>query len=307
MFKKLLFATTASPGCDNAAKVAFDLEMKWEAKLLILHVMGVPGRSFSLQFTDVRTGQREDINPDYVEWVKEEMNNTYGKLLEDSNASIVTAIGDPYREILRLARKEDVDMIIMGAHAREEDVGATKHRSVAGSTMRKVAKAARCAVVVVNRPCTTCWRLFSNIVVGTDFSKASFSAFLWAFKLAREVGAKLHIFNAIDITAEGLTLPAGQTTIEQRIKEARRRIEQTYIPKLQGYDKYSMEVWEGIPYVEILKFARDRQADLIVMAHHTREIDPEEAELGSTVEQVVLRAACPVASVTHPDKVADLV
>lgn len=307
MFKKLLFATTASPGCDNAAKVAFDLEMKWEAKLLILHVMGVPGRSFSLQFTDVRTGQREDISPDYVEWVKEEMNNTYGKLLEDSNASIVTAIGDPYREILRLARKEDVDMIIMGAHSREEDVGATKHRSVAGSTMRKVAKAARCAVVVVNRPCTTCWRLFSNIVVGTDFSKASFSAFLWAFKLAREVGAKLHIFNAIDITAEGLTLPAGQTTIEQRVKEARRRIEQTYIPKLQGYDKYSMEVWEGIPYVEILKFARDRQADLIVMAHHTREIDPEEAELGSTVEQVVLRAACPVASVTHPDKVADLV
>lgn len=307
MFKKLLFATTASPVCDNAAKVAFDLEMKWEAKLLILHVMGVPGRSFSLQFTDVRTGQREDISPDYVEWVKEEMNNTYGKLLEDSNASIVTAIGDPYREILRLARKEDVDMIIMGAHSREEDVGATKHRSVAGSTMRKVAKAARCAVVVVNRPCTTCWRLFSNIVVGTDFSKASFSAFLWAFKLAREVGAKLHIFNAIDITAEGLTLPAGQTTIEQRVKEARRRIEQTYIPKLQGYDKYSMEVWEGIPYVEILKFARDRQADLIVMAHHTREIDPEEAELGSTVEQVVLRAACPVASVTHPDKVADLV
>jgi nucleotide-binding universal stress UspA family protein len=307
MFKKLLFATTASPGCDNAAKVAFDLEMKWEAKLLILHVMGVPGRSFSLQFTDVRTGQREDISPDYVEWVKEEMNNTYGKLLEDSNASIVTAIGDPYREILRLARKEDVDMIIMGAHSREEDVGATKHRAVAGSTMRKVAKAARCAVVVVNRPCTTCWRLFSNIVVGTDFSKASFSAFLWAFKLAREVGAKLHIFNAIDITAEGLTLPAGQTTIEQRVKEARRRIEQTYIPKLQGYDKYSMEVWEGIPYVEILKFARDRQADLIVMAHHTREIDPEEAELGSTVEQVVLRAACPVASVTHSDKVADLV
>jgi len=306
MFKKLLFATTASPVCDNAAKVAFDLEMKWEAKLLILHVMGVPGRSFSLQFTDVRTGQREDINPDYVEWVKEEMNNTYGKLLEDSNASIVTAIGDPYREILRLARKEDVDMIIMGAHSREEDVGATKHRSVAGSTMRKVAKAARCAVVVVNRPCTTCWRLFSNIVVGTDFSKASFSAFLWAFKLAREVGAKLHIFNAIDITAEGLTLPAGQTTIEQRIKEARRRIEQTYIPKLQGYDKYSMEVWEGIPYVEILKFARDRQADLIVMAHHTREIDPEEAELGSTVEQVVLRSSCPVASVNHPDKVAEL-
>jgi nucleotide-binding universal stress UspA family protein len=306
MFKKLLFATTASPVCDNAAKVAFDLEMKWEAKLFILHVLGVPGRSFSLQFTDVRTGEREEISQDYVEWVKEEMNNTYGTLLEDSNAQIVTAIGEAHREILRLARKEDVDMIIMGAHTRAEDVGATRHRSVAGATLRKVAKAARCAVVVVNRPCTTCWRLFSNIVVGTDFSKASLSAFLWAFKLAREVGAKLHIFHSIDVTAGAFSLPTGQTDIEQRLKEARRRIEQTYVPKMQGYDNYTIEVWEGIPYVEILKFARERQGDLIVMAHHAREIDPEEAELGSTVEQVVLRSSCPVASVNHPDKVAEL-
>lgn len=306
MFKKLLFATTASPVCDNAAKVAFDLEMKWEAKLLILHVLGLPGRGFNLQFTDVRTGEREDLSQDYIDWVKEELNNTYGKLLEESNASILTAIGEPHREILRLARKENVDMIIMGAHSREEDIGATRHRAIAGSTMRKVAKAARCAVVIVNRPCTTCWRLFSNIVVGIDFSKASESAFLWAYKLASEVGAKLHIFHAIDITAEGLTLPTGQTAIEQRLKEARKRIEQHLIPKLKGYDKYSIEVWEGIPYVEILKFARERQGDLIVMAHHAREVDVEEAELGSTVEQVVLRASCPVASVNHPDKVADL-
>ena len=120
MFKKLLFATTASPVCDNAAKVAFDLEMKWEAKLFILHVLGAPGRSFSLHFTDVRTGEREEISQDYVDWVKEEMQNTYGTLLEDSNARIVTAVGDTHREILRLARKEDVDMIIMGAHTRED-------------------------------------------------------------------------------------------------------------------------------------------------------------------------------------------
>ena len=64
---------------------------------------------------------------------------------------------------------------------------------------------------------------------------------------------------------------------------------------MKGYDNYEIEIWEGIPYVEILKFAREKQGDLIVMAHHTRDIDPEEAQLGSTVEQVVLRAACPVA------------
>ena len=78
-----------------------------------------------------------------------------------------------------------------------------------------------------------------------------------------------------------------------------------YASKLNGYDNYSIEAMEGVPYVEILKYARERQGDLIVMAHHTRRVDPEEAELGSTVEQVVLRSACPVASVNHPDKVAE--
>ena len=180
MFKKLLFATTASPTCDNAAKVAFDLELKWDAKLIILHVFGVPSRGYSPFVTDARTGEAEEPDADYQDWVKEEMKNTYGELLKDSENSVIEAVvGTPHREILRLARKEKVDMIIMGAHTRKEDVGATRYRAIAGSTMQKVAKAARCPVVIISRPCTTCWKLFSNIVVGIDFSKASQYSFLW--------------------------------------------------------------------------------------------------------------------------------
>jgi nucleotide-binding universal stress UspA family protein len=307
MFKKLLFATTASPTCDNAAKVAFDLEMKWDAKLIVLHVLGVPTRGFSPFVTDARTGETEESDSDYIDWVKEEMRNTYGELLKDSeNAVLEAVVGAPHREILRMARKEQVDMIIMGAHTRQEDVGATRHRAIAGSTMQKVAKAARCPVVIISRPCTTCWKLFSNIVIGTDFSKPSEYAFLWAYKLAREVGARLHIFHACDISSGNFGQIQGQNEIENKISAARAKIEKNYLPKMKGYDNYDFEVWEGIPYVEILKFAREKQADLIVMSHHARDVDPEDALLGSTVEQVVLRAACPVTSVHHPDKVADL-
>ena len=307
MFKKLLFATTASPTCDNAAKVAFDLELKWDAQLIVLHVLGVPSRGYSPFVTDVRTGEIEQPDADYIDWVQEEMKNTYADLLKDSENSILEAVvGAPHREILRKARKENVDMIIMGAHTRAEDVGAARYRAIAGSTMQKVAKAARCPVVIISRPCTTCWKLFSNIVVGIDFSKPAEYAFLWASKLAKEVGAKLHIFHACDITSGSFGEIQGQHEIEQKIAAAKDRIEKQYIGKMKGFDNYNIEIWEGIPYVEILKFAREKQGDLIVMAHHTREIDPEKAQLGSTVEQVVLRAACPVASVNHPDKVADL-
>jgi nucleotide-binding universal stress UspA family protein len=303
MFKKILFATTASPVCDNAAKVAFDLELKWDAQLIVLHVLGIPTRGYSPFITDVRTGDVEEIDSDYIAWVKEEMKNTYADLLKGAeNVTLEAAVGMPHREILRKAREENVDLIVMGAHTRPEDVGASRYRSVVGSTMQKVAKGARCPVAIISRPCTTCWKLFSNIVVATDFSKASLSAFLWGYKLAKEVNANLHIFHAVDLetTATGQIKP--QEDIEDRIQTARKKIEKEYLAKVKGFKKYAVEIWEGTPYVEILKFARDRQADLIVMAHHTREIDPEEALLGSTVEQVVLRSSCPVASVNKPDK-----
>lgn len=307
MFKKILFATTASPTCDNAAKVAFDLELKWDAKLIVFHVLGIPSRGYSPFVTDVRTGEIMEPDPDYIEWVKEEMKNTYDKLLADSeNSQIAAAVGVPYREILRKARKENVDLIIMGAHTRQEDVGATRYRDIVGSTMQKVAKSARCPVVIINRPCTTCWKLFSNIVFGTDFSKAADYAYQWAYNLAKEVGAKLHLFHACDINTSAAGVVMGQAEIENKIQEAKAKMEARYISKMNGYDNYDIEVREGIPYIEILKLAREKTGDLIVMAHHTREIDPEKAALGSTVEQVVLRSACPVASVNHPDKVVDL-
>jgi nucleotide-binding universal stress UspA family protein len=308
MFKKILFATTASPVCDNAAKVAFDLELKWDAQLIVFHVLGIPTRGYSPFITDVRTGEEEQIDPDYIEWVREEMKHTYEALLKDTeNIVLDAAVGMPHREILRKARKEDVDLIVMGAHTRPEDVGASRYRNVVGSTMQKVAKGARCPVAIISRPCTTCWKLFSNIVIATDLSKASQAAFLWGYKLAREVNANLHIFHAVDLETTGAGHVKAQEEIENKIKAAREKIDKDYLPKLKGHTKVTVEIWEGTPYVEILKFARERQADLIVMAHHTREIDPEEALLGSTVEQVVLRSACPVASVNRPDKVADMI
>jgi nucleotide-binding universal stress UspA family protein len=306
MFKKILFATTASPTCDNAAKVAFDLELKWEAKLYVFHVFGLTGYGYSPFVTDSRTGEDVRETEDYQAWVIEEMKNTYAKQLEDAPDIVLEAtVGIPHTEILRKARNEKVDLIIMGAHTREEDVGVTRFRSVVGSTMQKVAQAARCPVVIISRPCTTCWRLFSNIVFGTDFSRASDSAFLFAFKLAKEVGAKLHLFHAIDIQFGGAGQTQPQQVIEQKVNEAREKIEKRYVSQMDGFDNYRIEIWEGVPYVEILKFAREKEGDLIVLAHHTKEIDPEKALLGSTVEQVVLRATQPVASVNRSDRVAE--
>ena len=301
MFKKILFATTASPTCDHAAKVAFDLANKYGSKLYVFHVYGIPTRGFSAFATDVRTGDQENFNADYTEWVKEEMKNTYAvQLAKTKNCTVETRAGVPYTEILRFARQEEVDLIIMGAHTREDEIGATRFRSIVGSTMQRVAKSARAPVLIISRPCANCFWYFSNIVFGADFSKASMYAFLFALKVAKEIGCKLYLFHALDLNRSSAGKVDGQEEIEMQIATARKRIEEMYVSQMDGFDNYEIEIWEGIPYVEILKYAREKKADLIAMAHHTRNVDPEEAVLGSTVEQVVLRAASPVASVNHP-------
>ena len=130
------------------------------------------------------------------------------------------------------------------------------------------------------------------------------SAFLFAVKIAREIGCKVHLFHALDLSSAYTGRTPEQDEIERRIAEAKKKMSDLYASKMEGIDVFDIEVWEGIPYVEILKFAREKSADLIIMAHHAKEVDPETAPLGSTVEQVVLRSTCPVASVNHPDKVA---
>jgi nucleotide-binding universal stress UspA family protein len=304
MFNNVLFATTVSPTCNNAANVAFDLAKRYDSTLHTFHVFGIPTRGASPFIVDVRTGEEEYLDEDYTAWVREEIKHTYADQAEGmDNCRIDCTAGVPSTEILRNARRKDADLIIMGAHTRDEDIGAARYRHILGSTMQKVAKSARCPVMIVSRPCNTCFQYFSNIIFGTDFSKASFSAFKWALNVAREIGCKLYLFHAVDLTNIQLGKVEAQEEIEVKVSAAKEKMEKIYVSEMGDFENYEIEIWEGIPYVEILKFARKKSGDLIVMSHHTREVDPEKALLGSTVEQVVLRSACPVASVNHMDKV----
>lgn len=307
MFGKILFATTAKPNSDNAAKVAFDLTFKYEARMYLFHVLGLPTRGFSQIVTDLKSGEEDTVDADYRAWVEEELNNIYTDQMDgmpDGSVVKQLAVGVPATEILRFARLEDVDLIVMGPHNREDDdTASSRVRAVIGNTMREVARRSRCPVLIVNRPCTTCWKLFSNIVFCTDFSKPGDAAFRFAYNTAKEVGAKLYLFHSFDISNALAGVFAGQAEIERKLEQAREQMQAKYIAQMQGYDNYQVDIWEGTPYVEILKYARDKQADLIVMAHHTADVPDEEAEIGSTVEQVVLRSACPVASVNRFGKI----
>ncbi len=192
-------------------------------------------------------------------------------------------------------------MIIMGAHKQIKDVDALRYRNVTGDTLQKVAKSAPCPVLIISRPYSkNLWDL-KNILCGTDLSKSSMPAFRFALKFAIENKCKLHLFHGVDITGQQYGKVPSQIEVEQKIAEAQAKMQEIYVPEMGGYDNFEIAVWEGIPYMEILKYARENDINLIAMAHHTGSIFQRKEILGSTIEEVVLRSACPVASVNRKD------
>ena len=299
MFKKILFASSATEATDHAARVAFNMAQAYGARISIFHVLGVPTRGFSQVVLDVKTKEKVVLDDEYIAWVEEEIKEHYAKQLATATkASIKVAVGFPHREILRVAREWGPDLIVMGGSTGDNEESVYK-KSIVGSTLQRVAKVAPCPVLVVNRPAASFWGGMSNIVFGTDFSKASDAAFKFAVKLAKALSCELHIFHALDIGSMTMGRVLTQDEIESQIRESLRRIRGRYLPDMNGIQDYSFEVWEGIPYVEVVKYAREKHADLIIMAHHTQKASREDTRLGSNIEQVIVRAGCPVISINR--------
>ncbi|RJP94603.1 MAG: universal stress protein [Desulfobacteraceae bacterium] len=299
MFKKILFATSATNACDHAARVAFDMAQRYNAHIDVFHVIGVPTRGFSQVVVDLTTGEQVVLDDNYRDLVKEEIRAYYDhQIQKKTDYAIEVAIGEAHREILRLARHTQPDMIVMGGSTGAAGAYASR-RNITGSTFQRVAKAAHCPVMVINRPAGSFWGGFSNIVFGTDFSEAADAAFEFSFNLAKTFDCEFHILHALDITGCQINAFQSQDDIDDRIRKAHQQIRFRYVRKMEGFKNFSAEVWEGIPFVEIVKYAREKHADLIVMAHHTRKDGDSEDAIGSIVEQVILRANCPVISINR--------
>lgn len=299
MFTKILFATSATPACDHAARVAFDMARRYNAHIDVFHVIGVPTRGYSQVVVDLTTGEQVALDDNYCDLVKEEIRAYYDHQIQaGGDHAIEVAIGEAHREILRIARQSKPDMIIMGGSTGATGSHAAR-RNITGSTFQRVAKAAHCPVMVINRPAGSFWGGISNIVFGTDFSESADAAFDFAFSLARAFDCEFHILHALDISGHPMNAFHYQDDIDDRIRKAFQQIRYRYVSKMEGFQNFDMQVWEGIPFVEIVKYAREKHADLIVMGHHTRKTGDGEDTLGSVVEQVILRANCPVISVNR--------
>lgn len=144
----------------------------------------------------------------------------------------------------------------------------------------------------------------NTILFATDFSEGSKNALPYAVDLARRYEAKLVLMHVIyDVTrATGWFVP--HVSVEEMYKDleigAKSELEKTFIEEMRGFRDIEHVVMKGIPYEEITKFAETNKVDLIVLATHGRT-GLDRLLFGSTAEQVVRYAPCPVLSVRLPE------
>lgn len=151
-YRNILFCTDLSEDANIAFGHALDLAKRHQAKLHIFHVPHssyVYCRHFVNEHTPEDAPEGEAIYGEEVEQrARQALAETYGQSLGDfENYVFVVRSGAPDVEIIRYAKKNDIDVIVMGALGKAE-----RDRIEHGSTVASVSKYAHCHVIAIRNP-----------------------------------------------------------------------------------------------------------------------------------------------------------
>jgi nucleotide-binding universal stress UspA family protein len=153
---------------------------------------------------------------------------------------------------------------------------------------------------------------YKNILYCTDFSEDADIAFLHALDLARKYGAKLHILHVphssyaycrhvVDEHVPNGS-PGGEAFFGEEIeKRARQALKEAYEKKLGDFTDYLFVVKSGSPDVEIIRYAKKNDIDVIVMGA-LGKAEQDRIVHGSTVANVSKYAHCHVIAIRNPAK-----
>ncbi len=144
-----------------------------------------------------------------------------------------------------------------------------------------------------------------RILCPVDFSDSSDHAMRYAAALAENFKSELTLLHVVAPLVAALpgetALPNTlQANIDELAEACRERLEQT-VGKLAPLGlTVQHKVLNGVPFIEIIRYARDAEIDLIVMGTHGRT-GLGHLLIGSVAERVVRKAPCPVLTVKHPE------
>lgn len=153
--------------------------------------------------------------------------------------------------------------------------------------------------------------MYKKIMFCADLYASSDYAFASALDLVERSGAELIIIHVLEsrnrYSGQFITEDGGVWGSEEAYDKLNGVLKEYYFSRIEAEEPENVRivVRGGIPWVEILRFARKENVDLIVMGSYTIK-DPKKApllekpHLGENAQQVTLRARCQVSTITSP-------
>jgi len=198
----------------------------------------------------------------------------------------------PAGPILEHAKTLPASLIVMGTHGR-----GGFERLMLGSVAEKVLRKADCPVLTVPAPATGATiPPYKRILCPIDFSPSSLAALRFAFSMAKESDALLTVLHVLDWPTHADLFDARFDTPEFRRefeRSTRHRIDTLISEDVRTWCDPAAVIRYGKAYVAILELADEEHIDLIVMGVRGR-LAVNLMLFGSTTNQVVRQASCPV-------------
>lgn len=140
-----------------------------------------------------------------------------------------------------------------------------------------------------------------RILLPTDFSEYSNAARDYACSLVEKFNSELHVLHVLqDLVAmapePGMAFPPPGDYMQELEAAAKQALEKHPGNSLPAGYVVQRNLRHGSPFLEIIRYAKEQDVDLIVMGTHGRT-GLAHVLLGSVAEKVVRKSPCPVLTV----------
>lgn len=278
--KNILWTTDFSTVSNASLPHAVAIARRYESKIYLAHVV-VPS-------------PYPMVSPEAAPYMEELRRGTAKRLVTLAESGQLAGIpheailghGEVAEELNKMIKEREIDLLVLTTHGRRG-----LRRFLLGSVAEEVWRTAACPVLTVGPHAIEHAAqevTLKQILYPTDLTKESFAAAPFALSFALEYASQLVVLHVVPT--------AIRTSARLLARAFRDELREVFPSETVPWCEPECVVESGDPAETILRIAKERQADLIVLGVRSPEALAKQ-HVGNVAYPVVAGADCPVLTV----------